>query len=165
MATVIIQQPDDVPYIGVSEHNPYKHDEDRLSVDEPRPVYFGDQIVHVPATVIVLASELEHFGGIIRMVCIFDTVFVIMNFILSGNPLMFIPAFFNYMGYRGARRFNPGYIKFYIFFQVMNIASKIFWIASQQTHDVDVNMVVGISAIFNMVMIMMSYKFIRMIPR
>lgn len=78
--------------------------------------------------------------------------------------MMFIPAFFNYMGYRGAHRFNPGYIKFYIFFQVMNVASKIFWIASQQMNNVDVNTVVGISVIFNIIMIMMSYKFIRMIP-
>ena len=164
MATVIIQQPDDVPYIGVSEYNPYKKEEDRLSVDEPRPLYFGNQVIHVPATVIVLASELEHFGGIIRVVCTFDIVFALMNFILSGNPVMFIPAFFSYMGYQGALRFHTGYIKFYIFFQSLNVFSKIFWIASQQTSDVDVNTVMGISAIFNMIMIVMSYKFIRMIP-
>ena len=164
MATVIIQQPDDVPCIGVSEHNPYKKEEDRLTAEEPRPIYFGEQIVHVPTTVIVLASELEHFGGIIRMICTFDIVFALMNFILSNNLLMFIPAGFSYIGYQGALKFRSGYIKIYIFFQILNIFSKIFWIASPHTSDVDVDTVVGISVIFNMIMIIMSYKFIRMIP-
>lgn len=164
MATVIIQQPDDVPYIGVSEHNPYKKEEDSLTVDELRPIYFGEQIVHLPATVIVRASELERLGSTILMVCAFDTVFVFVNFVVSGNPLMFIPAFFSYMGYQGALKFRTGYVKIYMFFQTLNVFSKIYWIASQQTSDVDVNTVVGISATFNLIMIIMSYKFIRMIP-
>ena len=164
MATVIVQQPDDIPYIGVSEHNPYKNEENRLSVDEPRPVFFGEQIVHVPSSVVVLASELENFGGTIKMVCGFDTVFATVNFIVSGNPVMLIPAFFSYMGYWGASRFNKLYMKLYIFFQIMNVISKIYWLASEQSSDINVNTIIGLSAIFNTIMVMMSIKFLRMIP-
>ena len=162
MATVIVEQPDDVPYIGVSENNPYRQEQDRLSPDEPRPIYFGHTLVHIPSTMIYRAAELEDFANTIRFVSFFDAVLGFLNFTVVGYPVFLIPVMFNYLGYLGARYFNRKMLISYCVFQMFNFSSKILYISTSP--DEHTGTILGVASVFNLIMFALTVKFIRMIP-
>jgi hypothetical protein len=164
MATVIVQQPDDVPYIGVSENNPYKTQEDRLTTDEPRQMYFGETVAYVPATVVRLSSELEQSATFLRFVTAFDTTLSFMNFILSGELIFLGVSLCNYIGYRGSRNFFKKYIYFYVFFQMFNSTSKIVFICMSPSIEPEIATIIGLSAFFNLITVWFAFRFVRLIP-
>lgn len=164
MATVIVHQPDDNIYVGVSENNPYKSQEERLTTDEPRQMYFGETVAYVPATVVRLASELEQSATFLRFVTAFDTTLSFMNFVLSGELVFLGVALCNYIGYRGSRTFFKKYIYFYVFFQIFNSTSKIVFICMSPSAESEVAVIVGLSAFFNLITIWFAYRFVRLIP-
>lgn len=162
MTTVIVEQPDDLPVVGVSEHNPYKHEDGLLHTEEPRAVYFGTTRMHVPSTTILRAWELEEHGRTIKFVAFFDATFAVINFLLVGYLPMLIAVFFNYLGYLGASRFNKKLLGSYCAFQIFNFSSKIAFIVMKV--EPKTSPILGVSSVFNVLMAVMTFKFMRMIP-
>ena len=162
MTTVVVEQPDDLPVVGVSEHNPYKNEQGRLHTDEPRPVYFGTTVYHIPATSIYMASELEQFARTIKFITFFDTVLAFINFLVVGYYPVLIAVAFNNCGYFGALRFNKKLLGAYCAFQFFNFVSKIAYISTNP--GAQIAAIIGLTSIFNMVMVVMVMRFIRMIP-
>ena len=162
MATVVVEQPDDIPYIGVSENNPFKKEQDRLSVDEPRPVYFGATLVHIPSNMIYRAAELEQVANTVKFVSFFDAVLAFTNFLIVGYAPVLIAVMFNYLGYLGACYFNKKMLGSYCVFQVFNFTSKIVYIIVKP--DEHIGTILAISSLFNMMMVALTVKFIRLIP-
>ena len=160
MATVVIQQPDDVPCIGVSEDNPYKSVEDSLFVDEPRAVYFGQTLVHIPTTSIIHAVELERSSYFLKFICMFDTLFALFNAAITGYFLFLVAAALNYMGYLGAKKFRPTYLYVYVMFLAFNTTSKILYLSMVPTDPSEAT-IISVSAVVNMSVGGVAVKFAR----
>lgn len=165
MATLVVEQPDDVLCVAVSEHNPYKDASDRLCDEERHPVYFGQTLVRIPSQLIVRAHELEEFGRSIRLVTLLDMVMCCINFIFTGHLLFIAAAALNFAGYWGTIRFNRVILCIYVVYQWLASSSKITYVVMTPTgSDSAVSTTLILSAVFNMFMSVFVMMFMRRIP-
>ena len=163
MATLVVEQPDNVPCIAVSEHNPYKNMGENLCVEERHPVYFGSTMVSMPSEYIIRAHEIEQFAVTIRMVTLMDTVLCCVNFIFTGHLVFILAGALNYAGYWGTQRFNKLMLVVYIIYQWFSASSKLSYVILEPG-DTSVSTVLTLSAMFNIIMSIMVTRFIRRIP-
>lgn len=160
MATIIIQQPNDEPCIGVSEYNPYRDSKETLNEQSTQPIYFGTELCYFHPEIHLQAVELERFSTIIKFVSLFDSNIAIISLVFSGYPLLGFIILFNFCGYLGAHTFNKKLLYLYILFHVTMFISKIV-VSIKITNQI----FLGISAIFNLMMSILTGMFISLYPR
>lgn len=163
MATVIVQQPDGVPYIGIDKDNPYKNAEHELTMgQEPHPVYFGDTMHFVSPVILIRASELDKIRDIIKFVTVFDGMMSLISYAFTMYPAYIIIGLINLVGYRGALRYNQIRLWIYATFQILNSVSKFLYIAHNPS--VDSGIILGVSGVFNMWIVYITNRMTRLIP-
>lgn len=163
MTTIIVENPDSVPCVAVSEHNPYKSQCDQLRVEEQHSIYFGTEHTRTSNDIIIRAFEVESHGWTIRTVSLMDSVLSMINFAVSGNIAFIVVTFLNYIGYHGCKIFNKTLLMIYTMFQLLNASSKITYVI-MFPDDYSVFVTFVISSLFNLMMVVFTVKFIRMIP-
>jgi hypothetical protein len=163
MSTVVIENPDNIPCIGVDEKNPYKHVTTVVESNET-PVYFGSQMLFVSPITFQRAVELEKIAMILKSVSLFGIFSNAIFFSLTLIPSFIFGMFMDLVGFAGVQYYNKTCIISYGLYEFFTVCMCIYSLVNLTT-SVTGYIVFSFGIVFHGILVRLSYKFVRMFPQ
>lgn len=160
---VVVENPNDVPCIGVSDKNPYN--QPSTSSDETEvPLYFGHTVVMVSPETVQNAVDIERVGMTLRHVCMFSIFSNALFLTVTLNPGFMFGMVMALFGFVGVRYYNKGFIFMYGVYEFITVCLCVYNLI---VYILDLTSIIifSLGTLFHGILVLLVYKFLRKFPQ